>query len=100
MKNADCHITAMCYFGIFLISCVSTHYCSELVLEAPFQVLPALDNSIGCAILSVAGAGLQYWMRRFKCFLIANSAGANSNLSILIACVAYSVKSQLPKLDN
>jgi hypothetical protein len=107
--------------GIFLISCVSTHYCSDLVLEAPFQVLlalgniigcavsavvgarlqrqaleapfqvlPALDNSIGSAISSVAGAGLYYWMRRFKCLLIANSAGANSNLPTPIACAAYS----------
>jgi hypothetical protein len=54
-------------------------------------MLPALDNSIGCAISSVAGAGLHYWMRRFKCLLIANSAGANSNLPTPIACAAYSV---------
>ncbi len=53
-------------------------------------MLPALDNSIGCAISSVAGAGLHYWMRRFKCLLIANSAGANSNLPTPIACAAYS----------
>jgi hypothetical protein len=54
-------------------------------------MLPALDNSIGCAISSVAGAGLHYWMSRFKCLLIVNSAGANSNLPTPIACAAYSV---------
>jgi hypothetical protein len=53
-------------------------------------VLPALDNSIGCTISRVAGAGLHYWMRRFNCLLIANSAGANSNLLTPIACAAYS----------
>jgi hypothetical protein len=49
-----------------------------------------LDNSIGCTISRVAGAGLHYWMRRFNCLLIANSAGANSNLPTPIACAAYS----------
>jgi hypothetical protein len=30
-----------------------------------FQLLPAVDYIIGCAISSVIGAGLHYWMRRF-----------------------------------
>jgi hypothetical protein len=53
-------------------------------------VLLALDNSIGFSNSSVAAAGLHYWMRRFKCLLIANNAGVNSNLSTPIACTAYS----------
>jgi hypothetical protein len=50
------------------------------LLDAPFQMLPALGHSIECAISRVAGAGLGHWMRRFNCLLIENSAGAYSNL--------------------
>ncbi len=46
---------------------------------------------IGCAVSSVAGAGLYYWMRRLNCLLMENSAGANSNFTTSIACAAYSV---------
>jgi hypothetical protein len=42
-------------------------YIQLWVLDAPFQLLLAVDYIIGCAISSVAGAGLHYWMRRFIC---------------------------------
>jgi hypothetical protein len=45
--------------GIFLISCVNTHYCSEQLSEAPFQVLLALGYRLGCTVSGVAGSGLQ-----------------------------------------
>jgi hypothetical protein len=31
-------------------------------LDAPFQLLLALSNSIECAVSNVAGAGLQLWV--------------------------------------
>jgi hypothetical protein len=45
--------------GIFLISCVNTHYCSEQLSEAPFQVLLPLGYRLGCTVSGVAGSGLQ-----------------------------------------
>jgi hypothetical protein len=84
----------------YAISSVANARLQQWVLDAPFQVLLALDYIIGCAISSAAGAGLHYWMHRFICWSFDNSAGVNSKLTTLIACAANSVCTYLYKLSS
>jgi hypothetical protein len=57
-------------------------------LQAPIQVLLALDNSIRCANFCRWAILLDAPFQMF--LLIANSAGVNFNLSTPIACAEYS----------